>query len=225
MGDQELDAFLQHIDQDKNGHITFGEWRDFLLMYPHEATLSNIYQYWEKISLVDIGEQAVIPEGIDEHNRMRFLLAGAVAGAMSRTATAPLDRLKVMLAVQTHSTTSSIMHGLTHIYQKNGVIGFFRGNGLNVLKVAPESAIKFYAYEIMKSALVGDEKHGEIGTLGRLVAGGSAGGLSMARYCVFLRRISKSLFIPSFMYYVGVVLNGILLLLVQVLLRRRSFIL
>ncbi|XP_024377247.1 calcium-dependent mitochondrial ATP-magnesium/phosphate carrier protein 3 [Physcomitrium patens] len=178
LGDQELDAFLQHIDQDKNGHITFGEWRDFLLMYPHEATLSNIYQYWEKISLVDIGEQAVIPEGIDEHNRMRFLLAGAVAGAMSRTATAPLDRLKVMLAVQTHSTTSSIMHGLTHIYQKNGVIGFFRGNGLNVLKVAPESAIKFYAYEIMKSALVGDEKHGEIGTLGRLVAGGSAGAIA-----------------------------------------------
>lgn len=177
LGDQELDAFVRYIDQDKNGKITFGEWRDFLLLYPREATLPNIYQYWGKISLVDIGEQAVIPEGIGEHHRLRYLVAGAMAGAVSRTATAPLDRLKVLLAVQTHSTTASIMQGLKHIYDRNGVMGFFRGNGLNVLKVAPESAMKFYAYEIMKKVVVGDGRDGEIGPFGRLVAGGAAGGL------------------------------------------------
>lgn len=175
LGDQELNAFVQHIDRDKNGKITFGEWRDFLLFYPREATLPSIYQYWEKFSLVDIGEQAVIPEGIGEHHQLRYLVAGAMAGAMSRTATAPLDRLKVLLAVQTHSTTASIMHGLKHIYTQNGVAGFFRGNGLNVLKISPESAIKFYAYEIMKRVVVGDGERGEIGPSGRLVAGGAAG--------------------------------------------------
>jgi solute carrier family 25 phosphate transporter 23/24/25/41 len=175
LGDQELDAFMHYIDQDNNGKITFGEWRDFLLLYPREATLPNIYQYWEKISLVDIGEQAVIPEGIGEHHRLRYLVAGAMAGAVSRTATAPLDRLKVLLAVQTHSTTASILHGLKHIYDRNGVMGFFRGNGLNVLKISPESAMKFYAYEIMKKVVVGDGHDGEIGPVGRLVAGGAAG--------------------------------------------------
>ncbi|KAG0561549.1 hypothetical protein KC19_9G072400 [Ceratodon purpureus] len=177
LGEQELDAFVQYIDQDKNGKITFGEWRDFLLLYPREATLPNIYQHWEKISLVDIGEQAVIPEGIGEHHRLQYLVAGAMAGAVSRTATAPLDRLKVMLAVQTHTTTASIMHGLKHIYERNGFMGFFRGNGLNVLKISPESAIKFYTYEIMKKVVGGD---GEIGPVGRLVAGGTAGAIAQA---------------------------------------------
>lgn len=74
--------------------------------------------------------------------------------------------------------------------------------------------IKFYVYEIMKSVLVGDEKYGEIGILGWLVVGGFVGGLSMVCYCVFLRCIFKLFFILSFMYYVGVVLNGILLLFV-----------
>ncbi|XP_024376863.1 calcium-dependent mitochondrial ATP-magnesium/phosphate carrier protein 3 isoform X2 [Physcomitrium patens] len=176
--DHELDAFVQYIDRDKNGKITFNEWRDFLLLYPRETTLPNIYQYWEKICLVDIGEQAVIPEGIGEHHRLRYLAAGAMAGAVSRTATAPLDRLKVLLAIQTHSSTSSIMNGLVQIHKHNGAIGFFRGNALNVFKVAPESAIKFYAYEIMKRVVVGDGKDGEIGTLGRLVSGGTAGAIA-----------------------------------------------
>lgn len=116
--------------------------------------------------------------GIGEHHQLRYLLAGAMAGAVSRTATAPLDRLKVMLAVQTHTTTATgIMHGLKHIYKHNGVAGFFRGNGLNVLKISPESAIKFYCYEVLKKVVIGDGKHGEIGTSGRLVAGGAAGAL------------------------------------------------
>ncbi|KAH9538295.1 hypothetical protein CY35_16G099400 [Sphagnum magellanicum] len=176
IGDAELAAFVQHVDQDKNGIITFNEWRDFLWVYPQEVTLSNIYQYWEKVYLVDIGEGAVIPEGIGKHNTARYLLAGAVAGALSRTVTAPLDRLKVLLQVQTNS--AGVIAGLWHIYKQSGFMGFFRGNGINILKVAPESAIKFYSYEMMKRIVVGDGQHGEIGTWGRLSAGGIAGAIA-----------------------------------------------
>lgn len=176
IGDKEIAAFVKHIDKDQNGMITFEEWRDFLLLYPHEATLEKIYQYWEKISLVDIGDQAVIPEGIGDKNKMGYLLAGAVAGAVSRTMTAPLDRLKVLLQVQTCAKGAGVMAGMLQIYKQSGVLGFFRGNGLNILKVAPESAIKFYAFEWMKDVVVGEGKQGEIGTWGRLVAGGVAGG-------------------------------------------------
>jgi hypothetical protein len=181
IGDAELAAFVQHVDQDKNGIITFNEWRDFLWVYPQEVTLSNIYQYWEKVYLVDIGEGAVIPEGIGKHNTARYLLAGAVAGALSRTATAPLDRLKVLLQVQTNS--AGVIAGLWHIYKQSGFMGFFRGNGINILKVAPESAIKFYSYEMMKRIVVGDGQHGEIGTWGRLSAGGIAGSGSYNPLC------------------------------------------
>eukprot|EP01018_Ginkgo_biloba_P017803 Gb_34319 [translate_table: standard] len=179
MNDEELARFVEHIDKDNNGIITFEEWRDFLLLYPHEATIENIYRYWERVCLVDIGEQAVIPQGIKSHiHATKYLIAGGVAGALSRTATAPLDRLKVALQVQT--TGAHVMPAIKNIFKEGGLLGFFRGNGINVLKVAPESAIKFYAYEMMKNLVVnfeGEEKE-DIGPFGRLFAGGMAGAIA-----------------------------------------------
>nr|KYP49012.1 hypothetical protein KK1_029314 [Cajanus cajan] len=129
----ELARFVEHVDKDNNGIITFEEWRDFLLLYPHEATIENIYHHWERVCLVDIGEQAVIPEGISKHvHRSRYFIAGGIAGAASRTATAPLDRLKVVLQVQTGR--ASIMPAVMKIWQQDGLLGFFRGNGLNVVR-------------------------------------------------------------------------------------------
>ncbi|XP_057417482.1 calcium-dependent mitochondrial ATP-magnesium/phosphate carrier protein 2 [Lotus japonicus] len=176
--EEELARFVEHVDKDNNGIITFEEWRDFLLLYPHEATIENIYQHWERVCLVDIGEQAVIPEGISKHvHRSRYFIAGGVAGAASRTATAPLDRLKVILQVQTGN--ASIMPAVMKIWQRDGLLGFFRGNGLNVVKVAPESAIKFYAYEMIKNVIGdGQGNKSDIGTAGRLFAGGMAGAIA-----------------------------------------------
>ncbi|CAL9751703.1 unnamed protein product [Musa acuminata subsp. burmannicoides] len=177
--DEELARFVEHVDKDNNGIITFEEWRDFLLLYPHEATIENIYQYWERVCLVDIGEQAVIPEGISKHvNPSKYLIAGGVAGAASRTATAPLDRLKVALQVQT--TRARILPAIKDIWREGGFLSFFRGNGLNVIKVTPESAIKFYTFEILKDFIVkgkGEEKS-NIGASERLIAGGIAGAVS-----------------------------------------------
>lgn len=187
--DEELHNFVQRIDKDNDGIITFNEWRDFLLLYPHELTMAMVYQYWEKECQVDIGEGAVIPEGISRHlDSWKYLMAGGVAGAISRTVTAPLDRLKVLLQVQTKVPHSSgVVKGLMQIYQESGVVGFFRGNGINVVKVAPEQAIKFYAYEMAKRLVVGVGPDGEplqaIGPLGRLAAGGLAG--AVAQTCIY----------------------------------------
>ncbi|XVE63794.1 hypothetical protein DITRI_Ditri07aG0048800 [Diplodiscus trichospermus] len=177
--DEELARFVEHVDKDNNGIITFEEWRDFLLLYPHEATIENIYHHWERVCLVDIGEHVVIPQGISKHvHRSNYFIAGGIAGAASRTATAPLDRLKVVLQVQT--TRASILPAVKKIWKEDGILGFFRGNGLNVMKVAPESAIKFYAYEMLKNIIgesMGDTKE-DIGASGRLIAGGVAGAVA-----------------------------------------------
>ncbi|KAH7657139.1 solute carrier family 25 (mitochondrial phosphate transporter) member 23/24/25/41 protein [Dioscorea alata] len=179
IGDEELAHFVEHVDKDNNGIITFEEWRDFLLLDPHEATIENIYHYWERVCLVDIGEQAVIPQGISKHvNASKYLIAGGVAGAISRTATAPLDRLKVVMQVQT--TQAQLVPAIKDIWRDSRFLGFFRGNGLNVMKVAPESAIRFYTYEMLKDFIVsvrGEDKSG-IGTSGRLIAGGLAGAVA-----------------------------------------------
>ncbi|KAB5525241.1 hypothetical protein DKX38_023010 [Salix brachista] len=177
--DEELAHFVEHVDKDNNGIITFEEWRDFLLLYPHEATIENIYHHWERVCHVDIGEQAVIPEGISKQvHRSKYFIAGGIAGAASRTVTAPLDRIKVILQIQT--TCARLAPTINKILKEEGFLGFFRGNGLNVVKVAPESAIKFYAYEMLKD-VIGDVKGGDkvdIGPGGRLLAGGMAGAVA-----------------------------------------------
>ncbi|KAE9599596.1 putative mitochondrial carrier protein [Lupinus albus] len=178
--DEELAHFVERVDKDNDGVITFGEWRDFLLLYPHEATIENIYHYLERICMVDIGEHSVIPAGISKHlHASRYLIAGGVAGAASRTATAPLDRLKVVLQVQTKR--AHIMPAVKDIWKEGRFLGFFRGNGLNVLKVAPESAIRFYTYEMMKTFIAnakGEEAKADVGAIGRLFSGGIAGAVA-----------------------------------------------
>ncbi len=54
--------------------------------------------------MFDIGEHLTVPDEFSERERQsglvwRQLVAGAMAGAVSRTGTAPLDRLKVFLQV------------------------------------------------------------------------------------------------------------------------------
>ena len=39
---------------------------------------------------------------------------------------------------------------------QGGVRGLWRGNGMNILKIAPESAVKFAAYDFFKRRIRGD---------------------------------------------------------------------
>jgi len=59
---------------------------------------------------LDVGESVSVPDDFTLQEMLsgmwwRHLVAGGVAGAVSRTATAPLDRLKVFLQVNKLSLT------------------------------------------------------------------------------------------------------------------------
>ncbi|PHU05656.1 hypothetical protein BC332_26478 [Capsicum chinense] len=90
----------------------------------------------------------------------------------------PFDLLKVILQVWT--ARISIGSTIREIWKDDGVLRCFRGNGLNVMEVAPESAIKFYSYEMLKNiiACTKGKEQGDIEVSGRLVAGGMAGGVA-----------------------------------------------
>jgi solute carrier family 25 phosphate transporter 23/24/25/41 len=80
----------------------------------------------------------------------KHLVAGAFAGAVSRTFTAPLDRLKVFLQVRGNEFTG-LTYCFRHMLNEGGWKSMWRGNGVNVLKIAPETALKFMAYEQVRN--------------------------------------------------------------------------
>lgn len=61
--------------------------------------------------------------------------------------------------------------------REGGVRSFWRGNGINVLKIAPESALKFAAYEQVKG-LIRHNENRPMSIYERFAAGACAGGIS-----------------------------------------------
>lgn len=68
------------------------------------------------------------------------LISGGIAGAVSRTAVAPLETIRTNLMVGSSGhTTAEVFH---NIMNTDGWRGLFRGNLVNVIRVAPSKAIE-----------------------------------------------------------------------------------
>ena len=152
MDAQEALKLLKRVDQDGSLIVSYDEWRDFLLLAP-SSDIHGLIKVWRHSTYMDTGEDISVPDDFTKNELetgkwWRHLAAGGIAGAVSRTCTAPLDRLKVFLQVQTSKIR--ITDSFYYLLKEGGCRSFWRGNGINVLKIAPESAIKFAAYERVK---------------------------------------------------------------------------
>lgn len=175
----EAERLLRRMDQDGSLTISYDEWRDFLLLAP-TMDLRELIDYWRHSTYLDIGEDLNVPDDFTQTEMQtgkwwRHLVAGGFAGAVSRTCTAPLDRLKVFLQVQTSKQRISDCY--KYMMKEGGVLSFWRGNGINVVKIAPESAIKFAAYEHIKGLIRGPETR-PMSIYERFCAGACAGAVS-----------------------------------------------
>ncbi|XWS46188.1 hypothetical protein CRYUN_Cryun14cG0043300 [Craigia yunnanensis] len=115
----------------------------------------------------------------------KSLVAGGVAGGVSRTAVAPLERLKILLQVQNpHSIKyNGTIQGLKYIWRTEGFRGLFKGNGTNCARIVPNSAVKFFSYEQASKAfplLVNSAEDAQLTPLLRLGAGACAGIIAMS---------------------------------------------
>jgi solute carrier family 25 phosphate transporter 23/24/25/41 len=80
-------------------------------------------------------------------------MAGGVAGAVSRTIVSPLERLKILLQVQSVGREAyklSIWKALVKMGREEGWRGFMRGNGTNCIRIIPYSAVQFGSYNFYK---------------------------------------------------------------------------
>ncbi|XP_017842410.1 calcium-binding mitochondrial carrier protein SCaMC-3 isoform X1 [Drosophila busckii] len=200
----EAKKLLGRMDKDGSLNISFNEWRDFMLLAP-STDIHDLIKFWRHSTVVirrclvsmlmltteiageqeqaylDIGEDMNVPDDFTQKEMQtglwwRHLVAGGIAGAVSRTCTAPLDRVKVFLQVQTRRM--GISECLHILLNEGGARSMWRGNGINVLKIAPETALKFAAYEQMKRLIRGNDTSRQMTIVERFYAGAAAGGIS-----------------------------------------------
>lgn len=87
------------------------------------------------------------------------LLAGGIAGAFSKTCTAPLSRLTILFQVQGMHTNAaalkkpSILHEASRILNEEGLKAFWKGNLVTIAHRLPYSSVNFYTYEHYKKFL------------------------------------------------------------------------
>lgn len=228
----DFNAFIDAIDRNNDGVIEFDEWRDFLLLLPRDMCISEIYGFYRAKSQLtsdaDVSIQhedtstsgSIVP--LPTKDSLMYLLAGGLAGAISRSVTAPFDRLKVHLITQTEASAATravkelhparaftsglkaLGNAISTLYQKGGLRTFYVGNGLNIVKIFPESAIKFLTYESSKRIIAkaqGLKDQEDIGGGARFMAGGVSGITS--QFAIYPLETLKTRMQTSYGYDVG----------------------
>jgi len=83
---------------------------------------------------------------------VNVLLLGAAAGLFAQTICYPLDTVRRRMQLKGKVYTSTA-NAFTTIWKREGLKGFYRGIVPNAVKVVPNNAIRFVAYEWIKSQI------------------------------------------------------------------------
>lgn len=92
--------------------------------------------------------------GAGQSQVLARLVAGGLSGCAAKTATAPLDRLKILLQTRHEKYTNvGVWEGLRKIYMVEGAKGYFKGNGAQMVRIFPYAAVQFYSYDYYRLLL------------------------------------------------------------------------
>ncbi len=142
-GDVEAAKMLEELDTDNSGYVDFDEFKTFMLpLCLMEDMEVGGQMFHGQISMPTTT------------TRKQVFVSGLIAGAVSRTATAPMDRLRSLMAAGGSATLGKtnpgLLGGLKMMWAKGGIRGMWQGNGANIIQVGPESAILFLLNDIYK---------------------------------------------------------------------------
>ncbi|CAH0698544.1 unnamed protein product [Spodoptera exigua] len=116
-------------------------------------------------------------------------IAGGVSAAVSKTAVAPIERVKLLLQVQHVSKQiaadqryKGIVDAFVRIPKEQGLLSFWRGNFANVIRYFPTQALNFAFKDKYKQVFLGGvDKNTQFWRYfaGNLASGGAAGATSL----------------------------------------------
>ncbi|EGG23196.1 mitochondrial substrate carrier family protein [Cavenderia fasciculata] len=165
--------------------------------------VSDIIQQEEKKNQTQSSSSSLIVE----HNKMsnpllsfdnlNSLISGSVAGALSRTSTAGFERLTIIQQVQgtcINAKYNGCFNALKNMVKNEGFRSLFKGNGANIVKVSPNSGIRFLTYDCCKNIFTGNDPSRKLGRMETVASGAMAGLTSTVfTYPIDLIRIRLSL--------------------------------
>nr|XP_027218156.1 ADP/ATP translocase 3-like [Penaeus vannamei]AEZ68611.1 adenine nucleotide translocase [Penaeus vannamei] len=128
-------------------------------------------------------------KAFDPMSFVKDFLAGGIAAAVSKTAVAPIERVKLLLQVQAVSKQISadqaykgMVDCFVRIPKEQGVLAYWRGNLANVIRYFPTQALNFAFKDKYKQIFLGGvDKKTQFWRffLGNLASGGAAGATSL----------------------------------------------
>jgi len=140
--------------------------------------LKAIFEYWQDTVAISFDSEVIMPperKPTDWAEAGQYLVAGGFSGIVSRTFTAPIERVKVLFQVNV-GKNPHLWTAFSNIYKNEGILAYWRGNGANILKVTPEHAIRFLAFEMIKKEFNEDES--QLKMYQRFMSGSMAGVIS-----------------------------------------------
>ena len=103
-----------------------------------------------------------------------IVTAGIINGVVSRTMTAPMDRLRAVLATGRAETVASAARG---ILKAQGLRGFWSSNMANVIQVGPENGIAFLLNDQLRDHMCRDPSRPSV--FEKFCMGSTAGAVAM----------------------------------------------
>jgi len=136
-----------------------------------------------------LDQSAAMSKAFDPVAFAKDFLAGGISAAISKTAVAPIERVKLLLQVQATSKQiakadqyKGMVDCFVRIPKEQGFLAFWRGNLANVIRYFPTQALNFAFKDKYKIVFLGGvDKHTQFWRYfaGNLASGGAAGATSL----------------------------------------------
>ncbi|XP_072500283.1 mitochondrial adenyl nucleotide antiporter SLC25A24-like isoform X4 [Notamacropus eugenii] len=192
VGDEAHQHLLKAGDINNDNHLDFEEFMQYLKDHEKKMKLAFNSLDTNQDGIIETSEiiEALKILGIEisEHQAKKILQSIDTDGTMSVDWNEwkeyflfnPATNVEEIVRFWKRSTAQSvnakeihIVDGFKDMLREGGILSLWRGNGVNILKIAPETAIKVLAYDQYKKLLTHDST--KINNTQRFVSGSLAG--------------------------------------------------